>query len=255
MCTAEGLTSGTALTSYPIDNITKQAGMCAVNTDCNVAGGEFCDKAQTTSSCACIASTGTDSCTALGLCRLTPCSRCQRCLSQSQTATRNQLLSTVDSRKPSQVQITGAFNTMCETYSYTAGYFSSSVCQFVIQSYIMPAGSSGYFGLRPGAVCSSLGECSALPVSCKLTVAPVPSAPLTNVTGGLDMCSAEGIVGGSPLMGVVTVAGEFVLAAVRESLLAGVSSKVACRQPPSATALILDTPPSTVCLQTHLVCA
>jgi hypothetical protein len=108
------------------------------------------------------------------------------------------------------VQITGAFNTMCETYSYTAGYSSSSVCQFVIQSYIMPAGSSGYFGLRPGAVCSSLGECCGLPASCKLTVGPVPSAPLTNVTGGLDMCSAEGIVGGSPLMGVVTVVGALV---------------------------------------------
>lgn len=81
MCTAEGLTSSTALSSYPVDIITKPAGMCAVNTDCSVAGGEFCDKAQTTSSCACIASTGTDSCTALGVCRLTPCSRCQRCLS------------------------------------------------------------------------------------------------------------------------------------------------------------------------------
>lgn len=206
-CTAEGLTGGTALTSYPMDNITQPAGTCAVDRDCNVAGGEFCDKSQTTSSCACAASTGQDSCTALGVCRLTPCSRCQRCVSRMQSAVRTQLLSS-GARKPSQVQITGAFNDMCEAYSYVAGYSRNDVCQFVIQTYIMPTGSSGYFGLRPGAVCSSLGECSALPADCKLTVAPVPATPLANVTGGLDMCSAEGIVGGSPLLGVVTVAGK-----------------------------------------------
>jgi hypothetical protein len=153
-----------------------------------------------------MASTGRDSCTALGVCRLTPCSRCQCCMSMMQSAVRTQMLSSGD-RKPSQVQITGAFNTMCEAYSYVAGYSPSSVCQFVIQTYIMPSGSSGYFGLRSGAVCSSLGECSALSADCRLAVTPVPVEPLANVTGGLDMCSAEGVAGGSQLLGVVTVAG------------------------------------------------
>lgn len=205
LCTAQGIAgSGSALPGYPIDNITKPAGTCAADSDCNTASGQFCDKAQPTSSCACAASTGQDSCTSLGVCRLTPCARCQRCVSRMQGAVRAQLSAT-GTTKPSQVQITGAFNNMCEAYAGLGGYSASTVCQFVITSYIMPTGSSGYFGLRPGAVCSSLGECSALPADCRLRVPD--GAPLANVTGGLDMCSAEGVASGSPLPGVVTVAG------------------------------------------------
>lgn len=122
-----------------------------------------------------------------------------------QSAVRSQMLVS-GTTKPSQVQITGTFYTMCEAYAGLGGYSANAVCQFVTQSYIMPSGSSGYFGLRPGAVCSSLGECSALPADCRLRV--TDGAPLLNVTGALDMCSAEGIVNGSALPGVATVAGE-----------------------------------------------
>jgi hypothetical protein len=151
-----------------------------------------------------------------------------------QAAVRTQIIASGD-RTPSQVQITGAFNNMCEAYSFVAGYSPSSVCQFVIQTYIMPSGSSGYFGLRPGAVCSSLGECSALPADCRLAVTPVPSEPLTNVTGGLDMCTAEGIAGGSQLLGVVTVAGGCV-----GSLCCPSSSICASWMPAACTALDTD---------------
>lgn len=218
MCTTEGVTNGTALTQYPIENITKPAGTCAADSACNVAGGQYCNKDTPTSACACTPSTGVDSCTSLGRCMLSPCARCQRCISSMQTATRN-LLDEKGTNKPSQTQIVGALMTMCEPYANVAGYSSFSTCQFIIQSYLMPAGSSGYFGLRPGAVCKSLGECSALPPECKLKV--TEGTPLANVTGGLDMCTAEGVSGGSALTGVVTVAGEdqSVLATCMRSVL------------------------------------
>jgi hypothetical protein len=139
-----------------------------------------------------------------------------------QTATRTLLIER-GANKPSQTQVVGAFMRMCEPYANVAGYFSFSTCQFIIQSYIMPAGSSGYFGLRPGAVCKSLGECSALPPDCNLKV--TDGTPLANVTGGLDMCTAEGVSGGSALTSVVTVAGEdrCVLATGMGSVLQGLA--------------------------------
>lgn len=202
LCTSEGISGGSPLAGYPINNITKPAGTCSVDSDCNTAGGQFCNRQVTTSSCACAASTGQDTCTALGACELTPCSRCQRCIDGMQSAVQTQLL---DSSKPPVSVIASRFTQTCENLASTAGY-AITACSFISNAYILPSGSSGYFGLRPGALCSSLGQCASLPADCRLRTSAAP--PLVNVTGNLDMCSAEGIAGGSPLRDVVVVAGE-----------------------------------------------
>lgn len=88
------------------------------------------------------------------------------------------------------------------------GYDAATACAYISAQYIMTSSSSssGYFGLRPGALCSSLSQCASLPASCVLK--GTAAAPLLNVTGAIDMCSAEGVAAGSSLSGVVTVAGE-----------------------------------------------
>lgn len=208
LCTSEGISGGRLLPGFPLDNITLPGGACSSDRDCNTAGGQFCSRAETSSACACGSLSGEDSCTTLGSCQLTPCARCQRCISSMQAAVQTRLQASGASR-PSQVEVVGAFNSMCEPFAPTGGY-PTDACLFIISTYIMaPPGGSGYFGLRPAAVCSSLGQCSALPADCLLQV--TSGSPLLNVTGSLDMCSAEGVAGGSALAGVSSAAGNALL--------------------------------------------
>lgn len=204
LCTREGLTTGSSLADYPLTNITKPLGKCVTSSDCNTAGGEYCNRQDPSSACACAPATGQDSCTPIGRCELTPCSRCQRCISALQDAVQAQLLSS-GSTRPSATAIASAFGGACFSLAASAGYDASSACGFVANSYIVPVANSGYFGLRPGAVCSTLGQCASLPTDCRLRTTAL--APLLNITGSLDMCSAEGIAGGSALSGVVVATG------------------------------------------------
>jgi hypothetical protein len=96
-----------------------------------------------------------------------------------------------------------AFVTDCKAFAPSAGY-AASLCDDVSSRYITPtAASSGYFGLRAGALCSALEQCSNLPSTCRLT-----SGTASVNASSLDLCSAEGVVGGTALKDVVNVAGE-----------------------------------------------
>jgi hypothetical protein len=97
-----------------------------------------------------------------------------------------------------------AFVTDCKAFAPSASY-AASLCDDVSSRYITPtAASSGYFGLRAGALCSALEQCSNLPSTCRLT-----SGTASVNASSLDLCSAEGVVGGTAMKDVVTVAGEF----------------------------------------------
>jgi hypothetical protein len=77
--------------------------------------------------------------------------------------------------------------------------------------------SKGGLGKRAGAVCARLGECatSLLPggtaeATCRnLTAKTVSNAEVT-LTSGLDLCTMEGIAGGTGVAGTSTSTGEFV---------------------------------------------
>jgi hypothetical protein len=100
-------------------------------------------------------------------------------------------------------EVATAFVTECKAFAPSAGY-EASLCDDVSSRYSTPtATSSGYFGLRAGALCSALQQCSNIPSTCRLT------AGSANVNASsLDLCSAEGVAGGTALKDVVTVAGE-----------------------------------------------
>jgi hypothetical protein len=68
-------------------------------------------------------------------------------------------------------------------------------CADINTAYVSAAGMSGLFGLRAGSLCKALAQCTDLPADCRLRAA-VGGA---NVTAALDLCTAEGIVGGSPV--------------------------------------------------------
>jgi hypothetical protein len=68
-------------------------------------------------------------------------------------------------------------------------------CAGINTAYVSAAGMSGLFGLRAGSLCKALDHCTGLPAECRLRAA-VGSA---NITAALDLCTAEGVVGGSPV--------------------------------------------------------
>jgi hypothetical protein len=222
------------LGGYPLDNITRPAGTCARDSDCSTASGQVCDMAEPVSACRCSSATGEDSCRALGRCVLSPQSRCQQCLSAMQGLSRAALgtrqspsaiasnfrcgsvgnvhagqcltdrhragaMVEASSRKPHFCR-----RSACALLAPVAGYDASTACGFIASSYITSLGSSGYFGLRPGALCATLGQCASLPADTLLR--STGGAPLQNITGALDACSAEGIAGGTALSGVTTAA-------------------------------------------------
>jgi hypothetical protein len=68
-------------------------------------------------------------------------------------------------------------------------------CTGINIAYVTAAGMSGLFGLRAGSFCKALDYCTGLPAECRLRAA-VGGA---NITAALDLCTAEGVVGGSPV--------------------------------------------------------
>jgi hypothetical protein len=68
-------------------------------------------------------------------------------------------------------------------------------CTAINTNYVSAAGVSGLFGLRAGSLCKALEQCTDLPADCRLRAAVAG----TNITAALDLCTAEGIVGGTPV--------------------------------------------------------
>jgi hypothetical protein len=187
-CTGEGVSSGAALTvstlTYTADKRVYGTGRCIADADCNSTIGEFCsmDNAPApTRVCMCSSTTGSDSCVPLGQCKVRPCNKCQACLDDMAVAIAAEMAKN-ESRD----------NTAA---CATANAVMYPGCTAINTAYISAVGLSGLFGLRAGSLCKALDYCTGLPAECRLRAA-VGSA---NITAALDLCTAEGIVGGSPV--------------------------------------------------------
>lgn len=130
--------------------------------------------------CMCNSATGADSCVPLGQCKVRPCNKCQACLNDMAPA-----IATEMAKNTSRV-----FTAACAS---VVGKYPA--CTDISAAYISATGMSGLFGLRAGSLCKALGQCTDLPAGCTLREAVAGA----NVTAALDLCSAEGIVGGTPV--------------------------------------------------------
>lgn len=86
-----------------------------------------------------------------------------------------------------------------------------------------------FFALRAGAMCTAMQRCTSLPPTCPtpLKVASLVAPTTVNITGPLDLCSREGVVGGNQLVKVLTPAGEAGVFADQRVVLAMSSQSVA----------------------------
>ncbi|KAF8061401.1 hypothetical protein HT031_004492 [Scenedesmus sp. PABB004] len=181
-CTVEAVANGTAMVvdglTYPVGAPTyDNATQCLTASQCGA--GKFCDFSAGDRSCACAADTGRDTCVPRGVCVATPCAKCQACLSTLAPVIAAQRNATTPSYTAACAAFPGA----------------TATCTAINIAYIAPVGSSGLIGLRAGALCKALDQCTGLPATCALTA----TVGAVNVTGALDTCTAEGITGGSQL--------------------------------------------------------
>lgn len=173
--------------------------LCRTTADCSDAG-YFCSMDFPGTQCTCNASTGADACITLGKCVPTPCTKCQTCLTTMQSITSVRVGMTI---YPSAADIGTDFVAACKSAGYQAADADTGPCNDIKSRYIAnTATSSGYFGLRAGALCNALQQCSNLPADCKLASANTNASTL-------DLCTAEGVAaGGTNLKDVATTAGE-----------------------------------------------
>lgn len=201
LCTRQGVDTGATLTDFPLTFNAAANDSCRVAADCTAAGS-FCSMDSPATRCTCNATIGADSCLTYGTCRPLPCTKCQTCLTRMQGVVSG-LLQDAATTYPAAYDIGVALVAECKALAPSAGY-AAALCDDLATRYITPtATSSGYFGLRAGALCSALQQCSNLPGDCKL------KADAINVNASsLDLCTAEGVVGGATLKDVTTAAGE-----------------------------------------------
>lgn len=178
--------------NYPINTTyTLGAGKCISNADCNTASGFECKMPlpgqPVDQVCFCNPATGRDVCTPTGTCTATACQVCQTCLDVVNPVIRTEL-----SKNDSAPSITAACNA---AQTKLSGIAAPADCPSITPRYLtaVEGKSTGYFGLRAAALCSALGRCANVPTTCQLRA----EVARTNITGALDLCTAEGIVGGS----------------------------------------------------------
>jgi hypothetical protein len=200
LCTRQGVDTGAILASFPLTFNATANDFCRVDADCATAGS-FCSMDSPATRCTCNATTGADSCLTYGTCRPLPCTRCQTCLTRMQGLVSGLVQSAA--AYPAAYDIGSTFVTDCKAFAPSAG-FAAALCDDLASRHITPAPtSSGCFGLRAGALCSALQQCPNLPTDCKLR------ADAINVNASsLDLCTAEGVIGGTALKDVTTAAGE-----------------------------------------------
>lgn len=209
---------------------------CLVDADC--AAGQQCD-AKTTSNqlnyytC----SSGLDTKTTYGRCiaiptrpQATPQQMCNTCMRTVRTFVDTVFNDTTLSGTAGATTLASRFNTMCTENNYTL-----AACGRVQAA--IAASVDGNLARRTGALCIRLGECSTAigyAVSAVSSVAPVvvaapapspaPAVNGTNITvvvasdpvpagpvelsGALDTCTGEGVVGGELVSGTFSAAGK-----------------------------------------------
>lgn len=126
--------------------------------------------------CSCNKDTGAVVCEMLGTCKPSPCKVCRDCINSWQGH-----VSSVAELDSSAVAT--AFQDKCDSMADSVVAKCSAARSLIIQS------QASNLGRRAGAICSILGACTLNEQSC--TVAA------NNLTGPLDLCSKEGVAGGS----------------------------------------------------------
>jgi hypothetical protein len=125
-------------------------------------------------------------------CKRTQCSVCKSCLSEV-----GRWVNTTIATMTSKQQVAVVLGTFCRSSGRP-----SPVCN-AIQEQILNSASPN-FGKRAGRVCNALGECvqSAL-VNCSLTPDTSTEPATSGVPlGQLDLCTVEGVTGGTNVLGV-----------------------------------------------------
>lgn len=184
ICTKEGVTSGSALSDGALSYyLSKQnysnTGNCVADADC--ATGSFCNLAAPGSSWTwtCNPTTGLDTSQPLGKCEQRPCDKCQACLTGMSSRIRAQL----NASSPN-----------------TDAVCTIDGCTSAFKDYLRGAIN---FGFRAGALCRALRQCTDLPTTCALRAV----VRGRNITSNLDLCTAEGVVGGTMLSRKSSTAG------------------------------------------------
>lgn len=152
-CAAEGVSGGKVLPGVSASK-TMPSGACQNDQQCGSSNMQ-CDTSTTTNFCYCVG--GVDLCTAVGLCKRTPCAVCNDCL-----AATNQLVDATRFTTASS-DVTAAFTQWCSSQSWTNGGCKSLAAT---------VSSNQNAGKRAGLLCQLLGACSAatLPATCALSV-------------------------------------------------------------------------------------
>lgn len=125
---------------------------------------------------------------------VTPCERCLRCLTTVQTP----VSAAVANASAAPAALADSFYTWCSSRGYALS--SCRAVQTAISSSMR-----GNLARRAGALCQRLQECPATiasDTSCGLSVSGVGPNATSPVTGRLDMCSVEGVSGGSQVSGL-----------------------------------------------------
>lgn len=186
LCSAEGVTNGTVVMGIaPVVQI--PIGHCVATADCG-SPDLMCSMASTSQMCTC--SNGLDTCTNLGSCVKTPCKTCKDCVTSLQPFV------THEYSNPDQVSVSNAFLNFCVGSSR-----DSALCAKVATA--VNTSQYGNLGKRAAGLCAQLNECTAETntPSCQVTVVTAVSQTSLTATPA-DMCTLEGVSGGSVLMGM-----------------------------------------------------
>jgi hypothetical protein len=193
LCTAEGVAGGATLPDV-VTSSGMPAGLCTKDNDCDTATQQ-CDTAAKATVCRC--DRGLDICRSVGRCvplpppppPMAPCERCNACVGNASVVTAALAAS---STSQSPADIGSSLYAWCSSRGYPLSS-CRTLQNAVVNSY------KGNMGLRAGAVCVRLQQCASSLVGSAECVVSTESS-----TGGLDLCSISGIVGGASVAGTFT---------------------------------------------------
>lgn len=183
-CTVEGIQTGTLPPG--VSTGTKPLGTCYAQNNC--ASSKFdCDTSDGKNLCSC--NDGQDVCKPLGICKLSRCAQCEKCVQDFQ------LFPTIVRSEASATNMGARFSEFCVRTARR----SSPVCQTAASA--ISASIKGNKGRRVAAICSALNECRA-EWNCSV------SSDGSATTALLDLCTEQGVATGvstnDPLPGTNT---------------------------------------------------
>jgi hypothetical protein len=189
LCTVEGVQGGSLATGI-VRSMTLPAGKCRVTADCNNTD-LMCSMATEPSSL-CTCSNGVDSCYQLGSCVPTPCKRCNSCLQDVRDFARSVMYQTSPSA------IAEAFRVHCLDKMKRP----QATCAAAVAA--ITGSQGGNIGKRAAGLCQLLQDCEKANLGAGCSLSSKVAGKDTEVfsSGVLDLCTLEGIPGGSSLPGI-----------------------------------------------------